>query len=168
MVNEEVNIDLTGHDLELAEELAWQRHNKNEGVHDKRITENMTSWKIDFLGLLGELAVATYFNLDVDKTHYPEGGDGGSDFSINGRRVDVKYTNRIDYPLLMFPKMSKFRADIAILTHQVVRNCRHKVGIVGWIDKKHFSKIKKHTDFGYGDTLYVYNSKLFNIEKLKL
>lgn len=163
-----VCVDLTGHDLELCEKLANQRHEKNKEVTDRRITQSMSSWEIDFLGLLGEVAVAKYFELEVDKNHYPDGGDGGSDFSINGKRVDVKYTNRIYEPILMFPNINKFRSDIAILTHQVEYHCRHKVGIAGWIDKKHFDRIKKTTDFGYGDTIYVTDSKLFNIEKLKL
>ncbi|QSG09354.1 hypothetical protein HSR122_1969 [Halapricum desulfuricans] len=43
------------------------------------------------VGRLGEYIAATYFQTQVDRTIYPaDQGDGGSDFTVHGRDIDVK------------------------------------------------------------------------------
>lgn len=162
-----VIVQLRGYDLEQCDILAKQRNTKNKGVINRTIAKKKSSWETNFLGLLGEFAVAKYLGFGVDTNHNPHGGDGGSDFKYRGQTIDVKYVDMIDQPILMFKNIHKFRSDIAILTKPFEPHHRSKVVIMGWIDKDSFIKNHYIRDFGYGKTCCLDGRKLFNIDILK-
>ena len=117
--------------------------------------------------MLGEFAVAKYLGFGVNVEYNPNGGDGGTDFVYQNKNFDVKYNDNILNPILMFPTLSKFKSDFAILTSPIKSNCRHEVHLWGWTDKKHFEKSCYPDDFGYGNTWCLNHEKLYNMELLK-
>lgn len=162
-----VIIDLTGHELEKCDILAKMRNTKKENVKSRRIDQNRSDYDIHFMGLLGEMAVAKYLGIGVDVNHNINGGDKGNDFIYQGKKVDVKYTDEIDNPLLVFNNLYRFKSTFAILTRPVEKHCRHRVLIEGWTDKHHFRELAFKKDFGYGNRCCLERQNLFNIEILK-
>jgi len=103
-------------------EYAYCRHEyKNKvRVKNEKISRRSGLYTTELVGMLGEFIVAQYYSrlLDQDIRVNLEnylGGDDGVDFDdINGFSVDVKTGNYV-FNDLIFPDLSKFRADVAML-----------------------------------------------------
>lgn len=80
----------------------------------------------DVRGIMGEYVVANLFGADVDTEIY-HGGDGGFDFCVDGKLIDVKTRNpRCNNPDLLVDANKKIRADYYVLA-QEVSPCEYRV-----------------------------------------
>ena len=119
-----VKVEITDQDVERVETLARKRDAKKvkfgAGRHGYLPDSSEQSHSY---GLFGELAVAKYFNIELDDEIYDDHGDAGYDFIIAGLKADVKTaTNGAAYyePWLKVPtqtdkdKAKLEKADIFI------------------------------------------------------
>lgn len=107
-----VNVDVTG---EQVADLA-QRRNGNKRKHGvaDRACSTIGSEAIDEDGIVGEIAVASWLGVDIDRDVYV-GADRGFDLtSARGSTIDVK-TTRKPRGRLFFNDTASFKADIAVL-----------------------------------------------------
>ncbi len=98
-----IDVLLTRPLLQLAGILAGNRNGKEAtfgamtygGVHSGR--------KAHYIGLCAEIAVAHYFNEDVDAETYAK-GDNGTDIIVRGHKIAVKSTTYVRDPFLRVEK----------------------------------------------------------------
>lgn len=133
------------------------RHDKKEhSVVDKKFDAKNTSWAVNLMGYLGEVAVAKTYNVLTD-SRVLTGGDAGYDLIINGKTVQVKtsITNQ-----LIFNAKNLFSADYAILVQLIGDRTNPHIDsyfrIWGDISKEKFLDVCFEKDYGYG-TRYVCN-----------
>jgi len=139
-----VKVEITDQDVERVETLARKRDAKKvkfgAGRHGNLTDSSEQSHSY---GLFGELAVAKYFNIELDNEIYDDHGDAGYDFIIAGLKADVKTaTNGAAYyePWLKVPtqtdkdKAKLEKADIFIACFYHFE--RNVVYIQGWADKE--------------------------------
>ena len=86
---------------------------KKRGVRDRRVDQSRTDLQILTLGILGEMAVAKYFDQEIEWDLYT-GGDPGWDLSVGGYRIQVKtaWSDKADFHLESY---QDFKADYGIL-----------------------------------------------------
>ena len=104
----------------------------------------------NIFGFKAEFAVARLFGLEPTGLNITS--DYGVDLWIDDLPIDVKFTNKLDGPLI-FDSMDKFRAQIAVL---VTRTDDDTVmNVAGWISKVKFKDNSHEANFGYGNRLVV-------------
>ena len=161
------NVVMTNADINFCKELANKRNTKTPEVQTHKITENKNDFSINFLGLIGERAVAKYLKLKLDTEINQKGGDKGHDMTLGGLTLDVKYTQSVP-AILMIPNLNKLKADILILTRPRYKAEKVRViKICGWITQERFKELCKPRDFGYGKTNVVTTKDLNDMRDLK-
>ena len=162
-----ITILLTREEILSCKSLAEDRNVKAPNIKSQKIDKNRNDYIINFFGLLGELAFSKYMNIDIDTNINQQGGDNGYDFKINDKTIDIKHT-RTNNGGLIFKKLYKFKADIAILTKPVNKdNIMEGIKLCGWIYKEEYKKKVQLKDLGFGSTYYLSQRKLHKIESLK-
>jgi len=104
----------------------------------------------NIFGFKAEFAVARLF--DLEPTGLSITSDYGVDLWIQDFPIDVKFTNKIDGPLI-FDSMDKFKSQIAILVSRTADDT--VMNICGWIGKPMFEKHHRVHNFGWGDRLVI-------------
>lgn len=131
------------------------------GIPSTKLDSNRSQVAIDEAGLQGEWAVASLLGVQLDERSLLH-GDGGTDLTYRGRRVQVKHNShpRGD---LYFNTLDDFDADIAVLT---VPGGENVVRIAGWISREDFRACHHLTDYGYGSRVAVGQSHLRRFDAL--
>lgn len=137
---------------------------KMQGFDPRLENEDQSREEANILGYKAEFAVARLLDLEVPEINVLS--DGGVDLWLNDdTSIDVKFTNMVDDPVLIFDSMAKFRADFAVLV--TVSNYDDEAfEIHGWISRRGFKKAARKQDFGYGERLVMYAQDLHPIEEL--
>ena len=140
---------------------------KNENkVYDAKFDKNNTSYSVNLMGYLGEMAAAKVLNIETDskiRTH----GDEGFDLKLNNETIQVKTST---LPELIFNRLNLFTADIGILVQlegdRVNPHINSIYHVIGYIKKEDFIRSYSIKNYGYGDRFVVGLSKLSSIEDL--
>jgi|DEB0MinimDraft_6_1074348.scaffolds.fasta_scaffold140345_1 hypothetical protein len=154
-----MQVILSEAELERCERCAAIRtnHARNNGIPNQRVASKKSDLTVDYIGLVGELAVAKY--LDVDIELEKEGIDNGIDLIYGDLTVDVK-TRSFPGNDLVFKSHKAFKAQVAILAQFNLENC---VEILGCMSRNKFKKHATPTSYG---CLRVSEESLYPIESL--
>lgn len=94
---------------QFAQILSAQRGEKCKRLGDNTYGSVRGGVEAHLIGVIGELAVAHFFNIPVDTNIYAY-GDGGIDLKINDKNIAVKTTTYFSSPKLSV-EVNKFRDD---------------------------------------------------------
>lgn len=134
-------VTLTDEEVEFAAGVAVQRGEPKESYDStRRWTDNY-----HFYGVLGELAYAKHYRVDMDCRVFVD-GDGGADLVILGYEVDVKTTN-YDPPILKLNSCKDFKADLLALAY---RESDTKIHLFGFTNLRNMIMNGFSRDFGNG------------------
>ena len=144
------------------------RENKKQyEVTDRKFDKNNSSYSVNLLGQLGEVACGRVLGLQVDRTISPSGDDGHDLRTDAGETIQVKTST---LPQLIFNAPHLFISDIAVLVQFFGdKQLPHVDGVfqvVGWIDRKTFLARCYPHDYGYGTRLVMDANQLKPIEEL--
>ena len=157
-----IKVILYAEDIAKAYAIANLRWNGKENFGSTRnYGKSKTSERVHQIGALGEVAVAKYYNLDIDILPRIQ-GDNGSDFLCHGKHFDVQTTS-YNPPHLKYDVKHPFRADIAILVRRITEDSYE---IAGWITSEKFEELNTTRDYGYGLRKFVTPNDLMLPEKL--
>jgi hypothetical protein len=135
-------------------------------VQDRKFDRNNSSYAVNLMGYLGEVAAAKLLNVSTD-SEVRTGGDAGYDLTYNGLTIQVKTSTTTD---LIFNSLSLFKADIAILVELEGDKTKPHVNAVyhvhGFITKEDFKSSYVVKNYGYGDRFVVPNSMLSPLSEL--
>lgn len=138
-----------------------------KSVIDKKFDQKNTSYAVNLMGYLGEVAVASVLNVDTDST-VRTAGDSGYDLVFNNKTIQVKTST---LPSLIFNALELFTADVAVLVQLIGdRQNPHidsQFAILGWISKEEFNKNYYTKDYGYGIRFVIDADKL-NTELMEI
>lgn len=151
-------------EIDLYRKIAEGRYypKRNAGVVDRLVAVHLDRIENDFLGLMGEAAVAGLLGLSIDASDSIQGDGGVTDFMKCGYRIQVKTSWHFDGGLL-FRSREAFKADIGVL---VVKNGRasDSVKIAGWTLRRVFHDHAENRNLGgYGLSAYLEQAKLYPI-----
>jgi hypothetical protein len=121
----------------INESIDWRLKNVNI---DLRVSPTETDRDILFKGLKAEMAFAKYFGLEFQR-RIPKNGDGGIDFIIMGRTIQIKFSK---IELFFRKKYGGMKTDIAVLIKPYTDN---GVEFVGWTTKSIFEKLSVEKDY---------------------
>lgn len=144
------------------------RENKKQyEVTDRKFDKNNSSYSVNLLGRLGEVACGRILGLPLDETITPS-GDGGHDLVTPlGKNIQVK-TSTLDK--LIFNAADLFVSDMAVLVQFFGdKQLPHVDGefiLKGWIDRETFLDKHYNHDYGYGIRLVMDADQLRPIEEL--
>ena len=144
-----------------------QEDKKNNNVVDLWYDKKNSSFGVNVLGHLGEVAVSRVLGTPVDyeiRTH----GDAGYDTTYAGKTVQVKTST---LPTLIFNSARAFSADIAILVEYVGNdranaNLDPRFVVHGWITREEFMVHHHNHDYGYGVRLTMDSYTLYPLQDL--
>jgi len=109
-------VKLSREDIQRALDLAEKRNDSaiDEGV----VFGSRTALSSHQIGLLGELAVARLYGLNVDANAYTQ-GDDGTDLSLHGTTIDVKSTatRKMHRPDLLVRPDKPLKSELYVRTH---------------------------------------------------
>jgi len=131
--------------------VSTMRQDKTEyKVIDRKFDAKNTSWAVNLMGHLGEVAVAKAYQVSVDD-RILTGGDEGYDLVINNKKIQVK-TSTLNK--LIFNALELFTADYAVLVTLIgdrqQPHINSKFRIWGAISKEDFKQVCYQKDYGYG------------------
>lgn len=144
------------------------RENKKQyEVVDRKFDKGNTSYSVNLLGRLGEMACARVLLLQPDHSISPGGDDGHDLVSVLGKTIQVKTST---LPSLIFNAPELFVSDVAVLCQffgdKVLPHVDGKFDVVGWIDRQTFLDNHYKRDYGYGERLVMDADQLRPIEEL--
>ena len=147
-------------------DLASKRNEKSPYTKNRRIS-NIDDLTINFMGVLGEAAVARVLGAQFDRNVYQFRGDTHSaDISTSDLGgIEVK-TTRMDSRSLILNGLDELIHDIYILCYVSVidRHVSCDVDIVGWTNKENFIKNYRSANYGYGDRVVLDELNLAPVE----
>ena len=154
-----MQIILSAAELEQCKKAAARRTNyaRSSNIKNQRFAKDQSDLSVDYIGMVGELAVAKALGLQMDFDKV--GVDYGIDFIYGNLKVDVK-TRSYPNTELIFKSHEAFKAQVAILARFKREDC---VDILGCISRKRFKKHSKPAVYG---CLGVSLNHLQPIEKL--
>lgn len=147
-----VEIKLTPEEIESSLQFvdAMRKDKQEFNVTDKKFDTNNTSWAVNLMGYLGELAAAKVYKTTTDD-RVLTGGDAGHDLVIDGKTYQVKTTVTKE---LIFNSKELFTADYAILVTLIGDRTQPHINsrfiVWGDISRDKFLKVCYEKDFGYG------------------
>ena len=131
-------VELTTEDIQRALELAEKRNGSYKAIDGGVVFGNQDALTSHQIGLLGELAVAKLYGIDLDTSTY-RWGDNGKDHSLFGTDIDVKTTatKKIRLPELLVRSDKPLRAELYIRAHVIDWDSSSaRVRIIGCAAKK--------------------------------
>jgi len=138
----------------------------SNSVYDQKFDKNNSSYAVNLMGYLGEMAAAKVLNVKTDnkiRTH----GDDGFDLKLKGKTIQVKTST---LPELIFNRLNLFKADIGMLVQLEGDKTRPHLDatyhVIGYILKDDFINSYKVKNYGYGDRFTVGVGKLSSLEDL--
>ncbi len=144
------------------------RENKKQyEVVDKKFDKNNSSYSVNLMGQLGEMACGKGLGLQVDRSISPS-GDNGHDLSTPlGKNIQVK-TSTLDKLIFNAPEL--FVSDYAVLVQffgdKQLPHVDSKFTILGWTTRELFLANHYKHDYGYGIRLVMDADQLLPIEEL--
>jgi hypothetical protein len=144
------------------------RENKKQyEVTDKKFDRNNSSYSVNLMGQLGEMACGKGLGLQVDRTVTPS-GDNGHDLSTAlGKNIQVKTST---LPQLIFNAPELFVSDYAVLVQffgdKQLPHVDSKFSLIGWTTRELFLANHYKHDYGYGIRLVMDANQLQPIEVL--
>ena len=144
------------------------RENKKQyEVVDKKFDKNNSSYSVNLMGQLGEMACGKGLGLQVDRSISPS-GDNGHDLSTPlGKNIQVK-TSTLDKLIFNAPEL--FVSDYAVLVQffgdKQLPHVDSKFSILGWTTRELFLANHYKHDYGYGTRLVMDANQLQPIEVL--
>lgn len=155
-----MQVILSQEELDQCKDAASRRSNyaRSTKIKNQRVDKSKSDKDVDYIGMVGELAVAKALGLEMDFEKVV-GIDHGIDFTYNNYTVDVKTRS---YPGndLVFKTHEAFKAEVAILAQFKKENC---VNIIGCMSKERFERYAKPTHY---DCLSASAKYIQPIEKL--
>jgi hypothetical protein len=144
------------------------RENKKQyEVTDKKFDKNNSSYSVNLLGQLGEVACARGLGLQVDRTISPSGDNGHDLVTSLGKNIQVKTST---LPQLIFNAPELFISDIAVLVQfygdKQLPHVDSEFDLVGWVTREVFLANHYLHDYGYGTRLVMDANQLQPIESL--
>jgi hypothetical protein len=141
-----ITVTLDPGEMAVAQTLATLRCAVNQaaGVVDRRRATTRDPLALDLLGTVSEIAFCKQFGAYPDMTVTPR--RGGHDVILNGRRWDIKATDKPHHQLLAHPGKSLGDVDryaLAIVVGNVV-------DLIGWATAGHLLHPSTVTDLGHG------------------
>lgn len=147
-----VEVSLTPEEIESSLQFvdAMRKDKQEFNVTDKKFDANNTSWAVNLMGYLGELAAAKVYKTTTDD-RVLTGGDAGHDLVIDGKTYQVKTTVTKE---LIFNSKELFTADYAILVTLIGDRTQPHINsrfiVWGDISRDKFLDVCYEKDFGYG------------------
>jgi hypothetical protein len=147
-----VEVRLTPEEIESSLQFvdAMRKDKQEFNVTDKKFDANNTSWAVNLMGYLGELAAAKVYKTTTDD-RVLTGGDAGHDLVIDGKTYQVKTTVTKE---LIFNSKELFTADYAILVTLIGDRTQPHINsrfvVWGDISRDKFLNVCYEKDFGYG------------------
>ena len=144
------------------------RENKKQyEVVDKKFDKNNSSYSVNLMGQLGEMACGKGLGLQVDRSISPS-GDNGHDLSTPlGKNIQVK-TSTLDKLIFNAPEL--FVSDYAVLVQffgdKQLPHVDSKFSLIGWTTRELFLANNYKHDYGYGTRLVMDANQLQPIEVL--
>ena len=155
-------VELTTEDIQRALELAEKRNDSYKAIDGGLVFGNRDALTSHQIGLLGELAVAKLYGIDIDGSTYQR-GDDGKDHSLFGVDIDVKATatEKVRCPDLLVRSDKPLRAELYIRAHVIDWDSSSaRVRIIGCASQE---KIKEQTP---DDQLFDVPNYIVNPEEM--
>ena len=162
-----IEIILNNEQLNFCKKIGYLRglsYHHIDTINSQNFLKDKKGWYRSFIGVVGELAYALHTGQEINKAHeidkYVLGiGDDGNDFYGS---VNVKCSDTINKPNLMFPKLQFYRkqSKYYVLTWYK----EPSVFLVGWIDRQTIEENIIIKDYGYGETIFFPNEMLRDFE----
>lgn len=166
VLDEGLFVKLDAFDLSEALLIAERRNAIRTVNHStKQFDDGTGSFERNYLGAIGEVAFAKYFELPPNR-FIASGGDGGVDYTMLERTIQVKCGSVFhgNKPDLIFRTRDYFQADIAVLT-RVVNPVT--VELVGCISKARFLRECQVKNMGHGQHYFIPAAELTHVDRLK-
>jgi len=155
-------VELTTEDIQRALELAEKRNDSYKAIDGGLVFGNRDALTSHQIGLLGELAVAKLYGIDIDGSTYQR-GDDGKDHSLFGVDIDVKATatEKVRCPDLLVRSNKPLRAELYIRAHVIDWDSSSaRVRIIGCASQE---KVKEQTP---DDQLFDVPNYIVNPEEM--
>lgn len=148
-------VTLDAGEMAVATMLAAMRHGVNRGgnVNNSKVGPQ-SDHQTDVDGLVAELAFCKWRNVWPDISIQPR--SGGADCVVDGKRIDVKATRRIDGRLIAIATKNPADTDIFVLGIVDV----NKVTFAGWAFANELLQESNLIDLGHGLTYAMDQSRL--------
>lgn len=145
------------------------RENKKQyEVVDKKFDKNNSSYSVNLMGRMGEVAAAKCLGLQTDNSISPSGDDGHDLHDGMGTSIQVKTST---LRALIFNAPELFISDVAVLVHfvgdKMLPHVDGQYDVIGWITRQDFLANHYLRDYGYGTRLVIDADKLYPIEELQ-
>lgn len=156
MRQDEWTVILSENDREIASKDVERRElpKREFGIPTQKIDASRSDYRIDYYGLLAEIAVGKVLGVPHN-THELPAGDDGYDLVWRGKRCEVKFTF---YPKghLLTKRREDIRADLFVL----VTGDESAMRLLGWTDRMSFIRLGEVKDFGHGPGFALSGKKL--------
>lgn len=144
------------------------RENKKQyEVTDKKFDKNNSSYSVNLMGRLGEVACGKVLGLRVDETITPSGDNGHDLISAMGKNIQVK-TSTLSQLIFNAPEL--FVSDVAVLVKfygdKQLPHVDSKFEVLGWVTRESFLANHYLHDYGYGTRLVMDADQLRPMEEL--
>jgi hypothetical protein len=144
------------------------RKNKKEyDVTDRKFDKNNSSYSVNLMGRLGEVACARFLGLPTDDTVTPSGDNGHDLQTVLGRSIQVKTST---LPQLIFNAPELFVSNLAVLVKfsgdKQLPHVDSLFDVIGWTTRENFLANHYLHDYGYGTRLVMDANQLQPIEVL--
>lgn len=138
-----MEVKLSAPQLANCRSLALQRSTvkRQAGVQNRKLGPG-TDFEYDYLGLRGETALGTLFDLPVDESTALCGDGGHWDFRIAGVTISLKTRSKGTWTLIPAHQRPP-KADILVCAEQVTED---SIRFVGWCLGEHWDQLKEDVD----------------------
>ena len=160
-----MDVEMTYDDREFALEKTYERNRRKReaGVKDQKFDSTRGTLLIDYMGLLGERAVAKTLGIPVQQFNGLE-GDEGYDLIWHGLKLQIRYTfhNRGHLIVNCTGNPEQIEPDIYILTI----GSESRITILGYATRDHIRAVGTVKNFGYGNRFVLEQRELTDFAKL--
>lgn len=143
----------------------WEANKKKHGTLNPYMVDPNNPNPVESngaIGAFGETALGGIFGLSVDKS-LMKYGDGGTDFVIRGKILDVKTARKPVFLIAKTYLVPKAKTDIYILARFTEPN---RIDFLGWATKAEML-LAEIRDFGYGKNHAILQDKIHGMDELK-
>lgn len=131
------------------------------GVTDRKFDQNSSSWAVNVMGRLGEVAARKVLGGTLDESINPA-GDDGCDLMLDGQRIQVK-TSTTNF--LIVNSLDEFVADRALLVQLCGDRVRPHDPATRWrlwgtVTRERFEWEHERRDWGYGLRYVMHANRL--------